>query len=47
MMIGNMAWQRSIHFRAKGINYVTTTACASANHALGSRCTPPAAATSS
>lgn len=36
MMIGNMASGNvSIHFGAKGINYVTTTACASANHAIG------------
>lgn len=36
MMIGNMASGNvSIHLGAKGINYVVTTACASANHALG------------
>jgi len=36
MMIGNMASGNvSIFLGAKGVNYVITTACASANHALG------------
>jgi len=36
MMIGNMAaGQVAIQFGARGINFTTVTACASANHAIG------------
>lgn len=36
MMIGNMAaGQIAIQFGARGINFTTVTACASANHAIG------------
>jgi 3-oxoacyl-[acyl-carrier-protein] synthase II len=36
MMIGNMAaGQIAIQFGARGVNYTTVTACASANHAIG------------